>query len=77
VGQRRRLTAAGLDPDTVSLETWDEVRAVAKQVVDAGAAPCGFSFAWPTWTQFEQFSAIHDVPSPPRERLRGPRRRAA
>jgi sn-glycerol 3-phosphate transport system substrate-binding protein len=56
------LRAAGLDPETVSLETWDEVRAAAKQVVDSGAAPCGFTTAWPTWTQFEQFSAIHDVP---------------
>ena len=56
------LAAAGIDPATVSLETWAEVRAVAKQVVDAGAANCGFSMAWPTWTQFEQFSAIHDLP---------------
>jgi sn-glycerol 3-phosphate transport system substrate-binding protein len=56
------LAQAGFDPDTVSLATWDDVRTVAKQVVDTGAAPCGFSFAWPTWTQFEQFSAIHDTP---------------
>jgi sn-glycerol 3-phosphate transport system substrate-binding protein len=56
------LREAGLDPETTPLETWDQVREVAKQVVDSGAAPCGFSMAWPTWTQFEQFSAIHDVP---------------
>jgi len=56
------LTRAGLDPATTPLETWDQVRAAAKQIVDTGAAACGFSFAWPTWTQFEQFSAIHDVP---------------
>jgi sn-glycerol 3-phosphate transport system substrate-binding protein len=56
------LAAAGLDPATTPLDTWDQVRDVANQVVAAGAAPCGFSFAWPTWTQFEQFSAIHDVP---------------
>lgn len=56
------LQDAGLDPETVSLETWDEVREVARQVVDSGAASCGFTTAWPTWTQFEQFSAIHDVP---------------
>jgi sn-glycerol 3-phosphate transport system substrate-binding protein len=56
------LRGAGLDPETVSLETWDEVREVARQVVDSGAASCGFTTAWPTWTQFEQFSAIHDVP---------------
>ncbi|MBW6456298.1 MAG: extracellular solute-binding protein, partial [Trueperaceae bacterium] len=56
------LTAAGIDPTTVELETWAQVRSVAKQVVDAGAANCGFSMAWPTWTQFEQFSAVHDLP---------------
>lgn len=56
------LRDAGLDPETVSLDTWDEVREVAKQIVDSGAASCGFTTAWPTWTQFEQFSAIHDVP---------------
>jgi sn-glycerol 3-phosphate transport system substrate-binding protein len=56
------LTAAGIDPATVELETWEQVREVAKQVVDNGGASCGFSHAWPTWTQFEQFSAIHDVP---------------
>ena len=33
------LARAGFDPETVSLDTWDEVRAVAKQVVDAGASP--------------------------------------
>lgn len=56
------LAAAGLDPDTVALDTWQQVRSVAKQVVDAGAAPCGFSMAWPSWTQIENFSAIHDTP---------------
>jgi sn-glycerol 3-phosphate transport system substrate-binding protein len=56
------LTAAGLDPATTSLKYWDEVRAVAEQVVEAGAAPCGLSFAWPSWSQFENFSAMHDVP---------------
>jgi sn-glycerol 3-phosphate transport system substrate-binding protein len=53
--------AAGLDPESPP-ETWAELREAAKSIVDAGAAPCGFSFSWPTWTQFEQFSAIHDVP---------------
>ncbi len=56
------LARAGLDPATTPLETWEQVRAAAQQVVNTGAAPCGFSFAWPTWTQFEQFSAIHDLP---------------
>jgi len=56
------LRAAGLDPATTPLETWSDVRAAAKAVVDAGAAPCGVSFAWPSWTQYENFSAWHDVP---------------
>jgi sn-glycerol 3-phosphate transport system substrate-binding protein len=56
------LQAAGLDPETVDLTTWDDVRAVAKQVVDEEAATCGFSFAWPSWTQLENFSAWHNVP---------------
>jgi sn-glycerol 3-phosphate transport system substrate-binding protein len=53
--------AAGLDP-AAPLETWDDVRAAANAIVDSGAANCGFTTAWPTWVQFEQFSAIHDVP---------------
>jgi sn-glycerol 3-phosphate transport system substrate-binding protein len=56
------LAAAGIDPETVSLKYWHEVREVAQQVVEAGAAPCGLSFAWPSWSQFENFSAMHDVP---------------
>jgi len=56
------LEAAGIDPATVDLSTWESVRAVAKQVVDTGASSCGFSMAWPTWTQVEQFSAAHNIP---------------
>ena len=52
---------AGLDPDNPP-QTWAETREAALQIVESGAAECGFSFAWPTWTQFEQFSAVHDVP---------------
>jgi sn-glycerol 3-phosphate transport system substrate-binding protein len=53
--------AAGLDPEE-PITTWDELRAAANAVVQSGASTCGFSTAWPTWVQFEQFSAIHDVP---------------
>ncbi len=53
--------AAGLDPDQPP-QTWAEVRAAAKQIVDAGAAPIGLSAAWPTWTLFEQMSALHNQP---------------
>jgi len=53
--------AAGLDPEKPP-RTWDEVRAAAKQIVERRAAPCGVTTSWPTWIQFEQFSAIHNVP---------------
>lgn len=52
---------AGLDPEGPP-RTWAELRAAARRIRAANAAPCGFSTAWPTWTQFEQFSAIHNVP---------------
>ncbi|MGQ9489388.1 MAG: sn-glycerol-3-phosphate ABC transporter substrate-binding protein UgpB [Anaerolineae bacterium] len=53
--------AAGLDPDNPP-KTWAEVRAAAKKLVDSGATKCGLTFEWPTWTQLENFSAIHNVP---------------
>lgn len=53
--------AAGLDPDKPP-RTWAEVRTAAKAIVDAKAAKIGLSAAWVTWTQFEQFGALHDVP---------------
>lgn len=56
------LAAAGVDLASVDLSTWENVRMTAKQVVDNGGASCGFSMAWPTWTQIEQFSATHNVP---------------
>ena len=52
---------AGLDPNKPP-KTWNETRAMAKQIVDSKASACGFAFAWPTWTQTENFSAIHNVP---------------
>ena len=52
---------AGLNPDSPP-KTWAETRAAAQKIRQANAAPCGFTFAWPTWTQVENFSAIHDVP---------------
>lgn len=53
--------AAGLDPEKPP-RTWAEVRAAAKAIVDAGAAKIGLSCSWLTWTQFEQFGALHDIP---------------
>jgi sn-glycerol 3-phosphate transport system substrate-binding protein len=52
---------AGLDPNKPPT-TWKETREMAKKIVDSKAATCGFAFAWPTWTQLENFSAIHDIP---------------
>jgi sn-glycerol 3-phosphate transport system substrate-binding protein len=52
---------AGLDPSKPP-RTWPELREAARKIRAANATPCGFSTAWPTWTQFEQFSAIHSVP---------------
>jgi len=52
---------AGLDPEKPP-RTWAELRAAAQRIRAANAANVGFTTSWPTWTQFEQFSAIHDTP---------------
>ena len=52
---------AGLDPAKAP-QTWPELIEAARKIKAANATACGFTTAWPTWTQFEQFSAIHDVP---------------
>jgi sn-glycerol 3-phosphate transport system substrate-binding protein len=52
---------AGLDPEKPP-RTWAELRAAAQKIRAANAANVGFTAAWPTWSQFEQFSAIHDTP---------------
>ena len=53
--------AAGLDPETPPT-TWPEVGEMMKQVIDSGAAECGFTTAWQSWIHLENFSARHDVP---------------
>jgi len=58
---RDALTEAGVAADA-DLSTWDDVRAVAKQVVDEGVKECGFSTSWPTWVQIEQMGALHNEP---------------
>jgi sn-glycerol 3-phosphate transport system substrate-binding protein len=52
---------AGLNPAKPP-HTWPELREAARKIKASNAAPCAFTTAWPTWTQFEQFSALHDVP---------------
>ena len=43
-------------------KTWPEVFEAAKKLKAAGHATCGFSNAWATWANIEQFSAWHNVP---------------
>src|ERR1700758_5753118 len=43
-------------------KTWPEVFDAAKKLKAAGYATCGFSNAWATWANIEQFSAWHNVP---------------
>lgn len=52
---------AGLDP-TKPPKTWAELRTMAKKIMDTKSSTCAFSSAWLTWAQFENFSAIHNVP---------------
>jgi sn-glycerol 3-phosphate transport system substrate-binding protein len=52
--------AAGLDPE-VAPKTWPEVGAAAKRLRAAGTA-CGFTTAWPSWINIENFSAFHNLP---------------
>jgi sn-glycerol 3-phosphate transport system substrate-binding protein len=52
---------AGLDPNAPP-KTWPEVFAAAKKLKAAGYANCGFSNAWATWLNIEQFSAWHNLP---------------
>ncbi len=57
---RDAFQRAGLNPEEPPA-TWPEVIAAARALKAAGIA-CPLTAAWPTWTQFEQFSAIHNVP---------------
>lgn len=54
------FAAAGLDPETPPA-TWEEVEAFSRQIMDSGAAPCGFTSGWISWIQTENFSAWHNV----------------
>jgi len=51
---------AGLDPEKPP-KTWPETFDAAKKLRAAGLL-CGFTAAWVSWTQIENFSAWHNVP---------------
>ncbi|MFO7738269.1 MAG: sn-glycerol-3-phosphate ABC transporter substrate-binding protein UgpB [Desulfatiglandaceae bacterium] len=51
---------AGLDPAKPP-KTWPEVADCARKLIEAGY-PGGFSTAWISWIQIENFSAWHNVP---------------
>src|SRR5262249_7558540 len=50
---------AGLDPEKPP-KTWKDVEAFSKKLLAAGAAKCGFSTGWPSWTMVENMHATHD-----------------
>jgi len=52
---------AGLNPAKPPL-TWKDVEAYSKKILASGAAKCGFSTGWPSWTMVENMHAWHDQP---------------
>ncbi|WP_332694067.1 sn-glycerol-3-phosphate ABC transporter substrate-binding protein UgpB [Devosia sp.] len=52
---------AGLDRETPP-KTWAELETMSRQIMESGAAPCGFTSGWISWVQLENLSAIHDQP---------------
>jgi sn-glycerol 3-phosphate transport system substrate-binding protein len=58
---RDAFRRAGLDPERPP-KTWPEVFAAAKKLKASGSTTCGFSTAWTTWANLEQFSAWHNLP---------------
>ncbi len=53
--------AAGLNPEQPP-RTWEELEQFSRQIVDAGAAPCGFTTSWISWIHTENMSAWHNQP---------------
>jgi sn-glycerol 3-phosphate transport system substrate-binding protein len=58
---RDAFRRAGLNPDQPP-KTWPDVFQSAKTLRASGSATCGFSTAWTTWANIEQFSAWHNLP---------------
>ena len=52
---------AGLNPDKPPA-TWKEVGEASKKIIAAGAAKCGFTTSWPSWTMLENTFPWHDQP---------------
>jgi sn-glycerol 3-phosphate transport system substrate-binding protein len=57
---KQEFKKAGLDPNKPP-KTWPETFADAKKLRAAGV-PCGFTSAWVSWVQIENFSAWHNIP---------------
>jgi sn-glycerol 3-phosphate transport system substrate-binding protein len=54
-----KLKEAGI---TTIPKTWPEVFEAAKKLRATNSPTCGFSTAWVTWLNIEQFSAWHNLP---------------
>ena len=52
---------AGLDP-TKPPATWKQVGEFSQKIIKAGAAKCGFTTSWPSWTMLENTFPWHDQP---------------
>ena len=52
---------AGLGP-TSRPATWKEVEAASRKILAAGAAKCGFTTSWPSWTMLENTFPWHNQP---------------
>ena len=57
---KTQFKKAGLDPENPP-KTWPELEAAAKKLLASGVK-CGFTTAWQSWVQIENFSALHNVP---------------
>ena len=62
---RDAFRKAGLDPEKPP-RTWPELVEYARKTQAAGY-PCGFTTAWQSWVQIENFSAWHNLPLGTRE----------
>jgi sn-glycerol 3-phosphate transport system substrate-binding protein len=52
---------AGLDPNKPP-QTWKQVEDYGRKLIASGAAKCGISTGWPSWTMVENMHAWHDQP---------------